>query len=225
MEYMSFKCGQCGNWYTPVPMPEDMMCATCAEGKHALHPKKGTYDCHWGHLTATNSEVKMAELRQQVVNTQGAVSQAVAAIGRAETQEVVTSALTTMEQQFAQLERALGGMPEILRWAGVKTMPGLKGSPNNRRFLALDAVEHLVEQNRRPPTDVVELKRSVKTCTGIADEITGMVAGLRVSLSQARRQAETWVPPADEEPELSMTPAAIKQREYREAKRRELAEV
>lgn len=195
MEYMPFKCGQCGNWYTPVPMPEDLMCLKCAEGKHAVNAKKGTYDCHWGHTTATTSEVQMAELRQRVQSVYELVGQTATALDRAEDFDTVTAALTHMEQSFAQLEKVLGGMPEILRWAGVKTMPGLKGSPNNRRFLGLEAVENLVGDNRRPQTDVDDLKRSIKTCAGIAGSITDMVATVRVAVSRVRRQAETCTPP------------------------------
>lgn len=195
MDYMPFKCLKCGNWYTPVPMPEDMMCKVCADGAHAVNPKTGAYDCHWGHVTATSSEVRIATLWHQAQETTRVLQEVAARIAGAKTLDAVVATLGSAEGVFATLERGMAAVPEILRWAGVKEMPGLKDAEGSRRFKSLDALEDLVKDNRRPQSDLAELKRSIKTCNILADELTGMVAAARVALSQVRRAAESWREP------------------------------
>lgn len=218
MEHMPFKCGQCGNWFTPVPMPEDMMCRVCAEGKHSVN-KAGTYDCHWGHVTATPSEIKMATLFQQAESTRARIEQAGRDIERAKVHVAVTSALNDAEQSFAQLERGMGALSEILRWAGVKEMPGLRGEANEDRFKSLSAIEDMVRNGRRPRSDVDELQRSIKACNGMADELAGAMASVRVVLAGVRRDAEHWTPPLSEKPVLSEKPRATKAKSHRAQKR------
>jgi len=188
MENKPFKCPQCLNWFTPVPMPEDMMCATCADGKHAVN-KVGLIDCHWGHVSATPSEIRMAVLW----NTAKTVAEK-DGLGGAKSESAVTAILADMERDVALLERGMADIPEIIRWSSVKEMPGMKDAFGSRRFKTLEALEELVEEKRRPQTDVDEVRRSMKTCSLLADEIPEMVAAARMALGQMRRDVEAWQP-------------------------------
>jgi len=216
MENMPFKCPKCGNWHTPIPMPEDTMCRSCAEGRHAVNAKTGLYDCHWGHMTSTPSEIRMATFHAFLQSVQGKAQGAVSIIEKATSEEAVGGALSEVETLLAQVERDMAEIPTILRWAGVKEMPGRRDADAEDRFKSIEAIEALAKNRRRPQSDVDVLHRSVRTCTMLADEIPTLVSGVRMSVSHVRRAAESWRAP---EPIYSQNPAAVKAREARNKKR------
>ena len=61
MSERPFQCSKCGNWKTPLPLDADDECPDCVMESHAVHPRTGTYDCHYRHSTATHSEERMAK--------------------------------------------------------------------------------------------------------------------------------------------------------------------
>lgn len=215
MENMPKKCSMCGNWLTPIPMPEDVMCKSCAEGRHAVNRTTGLYDCHWGQTTSTPSEIKMATFHGFVQSVQAKAQGAVATIEKAMSEEDVSKALSEAETLLAQVERGMADIPNILQWAGVKEMPGLADAESTARFKSIEAIEDLVKNKRRPTSDLEELRRSVKNCTIMADEIPSMASQARMSLAQVRRAAESWKAP---EVVYSQHPAAVRAREARARK-------
>lgn len=187
-----FQCPKCLNWHTPIPMPEGMMCRWCAEEKHARHPKTGEYDCHWGLITSTQSEVKIMQANGRINEAATECQRLIQVIESATEKEQVIDVLKRAEVAFALAERAHGEVGEILRWAGVMEMPGMAGEPSSKRFKSVEAIEVMVADNRRPPTDLTTLQRSVKICNEIANEIPERIAEARVSIGQVRQSAQDW---------------------------------
>ncbi len=190
-----FLCGKCGNWYTPLNLGPDNACGDCAEDLHARHPKTNEIDCHYGHISAHPSEIKVMGFLAKVqlsVRTNGAALEGIKA---AMEQEKVVAYLTRVETAFAEAERVAVNLPETLRWAGVMEMPGMKGEESTKRFKSIEALEEMVKNNRRPPEDLAELRRSVKVCEEIAAEIPPLLAEARMGVAQVRQVAEAWRPP------------------------------
>ena len=194
-EQRPFKCGNCGNYYTPLVMPDDVMCRWCQEGKHSPHPKTNTVDCHWGQASSTRSEMRMVQVLDAVKAAGGSIAATVDPIHKAPTQVAVTSLLTKAETAFVQAERLVASVPEIVRWAGVFEMPGRTDEAPEDRFRSVEAIQKMVKDNRRPPEDVADLERSIKICTALADEVPPLMAEARVAIGQARQAAQTWKAP------------------------------
>lgn len=193
MSERPFRCSKCGNWYTPVPPAEGVVCFMCDSGSHAPHQKTGVIDCHFGHKSATPSEVKMAELlalcERAQRQAQGAESRIMGSHTRKQADDIVAEA----EKVFAQAELAQGDMANIITWASVMELPGMKGERATARFKNIDAIEDLVANNRRPPEDLQTLRRSDKICREMAVEVAGVMADARIALGRMR--ATSWTEP------------------------------
>ena len=195
MNNRPFKCGKCGNWYIAVPMPDDTMCRICAEGKHAVGVN-GQIDCHWGQTSPTPSEIKMVVLLDSCRSVSQEAQNALGAIQSSKAMDDVKAIMSRLEQSFAKAELAQAEMPEILRWAVVMELPGMKDAHQEARFKSIEALRAM--GNRRPPEDIQMLERSDKVCREIAAEIPGILSEARMNLAQVRRAAEAWTPaPAD----------------------------
>jgi hypothetical protein len=153
-----FQCDKCKNWYTPITLSENTFCMLCAEGTHAEDPTTGVIDCHFGQFTATLSERNVATAHNKAIAARDNPGDA---------------------ELLAQAEAEILNLPEYMEWAGVMEMPGMKGERRDRRFKSIDALVELVDGNRRPESDLLVLKRSVKNCKEMAAEIPGILAEAR----------------------------------------------
>jgi hypothetical protein len=191
-----FLCGKCGNWYTPVPVPEGESCRSCDWELHARDTVTDVFDCHFGHQSATLSEVDIMHLQNRVGEVSTNAQAVLDAIEKGSTLRIVTETLKTAETEFAKAELGItNDIPEIIRWAGIKELPGMAGEAPTHRFKSMEAIELLVADKRRPHSDLEELQRSVKVCNAVASEIPGAMSDARMLLSLARRAAETYAPP------------------------------
>lgn len=192
-----FKCGNCGNWYAPVPLQDPShVCLLCLEGKHAPHNRTGLIDCHivpgYRHESATHSEIKMTEALWAVQASVREGQNALVAIKKASGRDGVEAALKRAERAFADAEKEHRQMSEYLRWAGVLEMPGTKSMANERRFKDLGVIESLVKDNRRPPEDRATLSRSIRNCDDISKDIGDAMVEARMVIGQARQAAMAW---------------------------------
>lgn len=190
-----FKCSKCGNWYTPVPVEDGQFCRACDMGTHAAHVKTGVIDCHFGHDTATRYEVKMATILEEAGRIGAVLREAQDVIRSAKAKEQTVQALLLAEQAFAVFERAQSGVGETLQWAGVTELPGMTGEPGTARYKSIEALESLIANNRRPPSDMVRARRSLRICHEIADQLASLVAEARVGIGQVRQVAQAWKEP------------------------------
>ena len=203
-------CSKCGNWYRPIPLPEGAACVACVMGDHQPHVKTGAVDCHFGHDSATPSEVRMAKLVADTAKAPKSIMAALDAIKGAPAREAVVNALSQAEGVFAQTERAQMALPNILQWATVFEMPGLKGEAGSARFKSLEAIEELVANNRRPPSDLARLRLSGSMCEAMASELPGLMAEARVAIGQVRQAAQAW-----QEPQQSEAPLYVAEPKHR----------
>jgi len=197
MAQRPFLCGKCGNWYIPVPPKENepQSCYSCDEGIHFASPGKNI-DCHFGQQSATPSEIRMAGVIETCKKAVTLADSAVEKIGTAKDLASVKALLATAERAFSDAEKAQKEVANIQEWAGVMEMPGEKGSDPKVRFKSIEAIEELVKTNRRPQTDLTMLRRSIKVCKEMSDEVPELVTGARVSVGQARHLAIAWTPAA-----------------------------
>lgn len=189
-----FQCPKCNNWYVPVPVKDGAFCFACDGGQHAPHQRTGVVDCHFGHESATAAEIRMAGIVERVSAAVKAIGTSASGMAAAPDRASVTALLTKAETVFAQAEKAMTDVPETLRWAGVLEMPGMSGEAPTTRFKSIETVEELVRNNRRPPEDLAMLRRSVRTCNALADDLPGLMAEARVAIGQARHAAQAWAP-------------------------------
>jgi len=192
MSERPFQCVQCHNWYIAVPMEADTFCVECDQKKHAIHPSKGTYDCHWGHMSAVRSEIDMALLLNQIAEVEFRAGLDLTAIQEARTKEEVTSILTNLEQALAKMERDAKNAPNIVTWAAVKELPGTQGESPKVRFKHIDAIADLVANNRRPQTDMEELRRAMTVCAAMAEDAVAAQVQARMAANEVRRAAMDW---------------------------------
>ena len=189
-----YQCQNCKNWYMPLQLDEGVVCISCARGLHAIpetgnHP--GVVDCHFGETTPHPSEIRMVEIDAQVSRAVLLAQDAVRLHNIASLRQA-EDALAEVEQIVTQQ------VPEVLTWASVKEMPGLVGENPSMRFKNLDALQELVSNNRRPVTDIEEIRRSIKTCAEINSGIPSQVAEIRTTLAEARSLTTTPVEPEKE---------------------------
>lgn len=210
MSNRPYKCGNCGNWYIKLPMPDDVMCRMCNEGTHAPHPKTGIVDCHWGQTSPTPSEIKMVELLNLCQSAVQEEVAAVARIQRSKDMDGIRAVVSQVEQVFSRAELAHSTMPEILRWAVVLELPGMAGASQAARFKHIDAVRDLVATNRRPPEDLAMLERSERVCREIADEVPVVLSEARMALNQARKAAQEWAAPITVAPGRKVKARAVR---------------
>lgn len=195
MAQRPFRCPNCGNWHIAVPPRDGSTCWECEESHHARHQKTGVVDCHFGHKSATQSEIRMFLALQACGRAEQDAIHASEAIRQGQTAEEVAQELSLAEESFAKAEAAQAGMAEVLRWAGVMEMPGLAGESFPKRFKTIEALELLVGESRRPPEDLADLRRSLQVCTEMADEVPGLLARARVAIGQTRQAASAWAAP------------------------------
>ena len=219
-------CPNCGNWHTPVTVPDGVVCGLCAEGAHVPHLKTGVIDCHFGQESATPSEVKMAGFLAlcniawyKAQRTTERIRHSV------KDREELGRVLGEAEQVFAQVELNQADVPNVITWASVMEMPGLKGESASKRFKNLDALRELAGNSRRPREDVTTMERSDKVCREMAAELPVLVSNARLALAEARQAAQEWKMP---EPPMAeprrLTPAERMARARAAKKSRQLVE-
>lgn len=173
MSNRPFECENCRNWY--IQVSEEGGCIACLDGKHALHQRTGVIDCHFGQESVHPSERRMAEIHNAIA----------AALLTARS----SGDLIAAENALAEAERAERAIPDVLTWAGVLELPGMAGESRTVRFKSMDAIQELVNNNRRPPEDLKLLQRATTVCREMADEIPTLMAQLRMAIGEARSQA------------------------------------
>ncbi len=168
MSERPFQCSKCGNWKTPLPLDADDECPDCVSESHAVHPRTGTYDCHYRHSTATHSEQRMAK---NLISLEFAV------------QTIKNSqSLIEAEVALSDAERIERDVPEALAWSDVFELPGLRGASPSARFKNYDAMQDLVFNKRRPESDLVLLQRSRRLCEEMAQDVPVLMAEARTAI-------------------------------------------
>lgn len=180
-------CGKCGNWYVDIPMEDGVTCWSCDNNLHAVNRSKDSYDCHFGQASPAPSEIEIVQIEDQLNR---AVALAQTAVDRPN-----VDTLTQAETAFAQAEMAISTqLPETIRWAAVKEMPGLSGAPPSQRYKNIEALEEMVGDNRRPQTDLIEVRRAMKTVAEVASTFPARMSELRVLIGSARVVVSTPAP-------------------------------
>ena len=183
MSERPFQCSKCGNWKTPLPLDADDECPDCVMESHAVHPRTGTYDCHYRHSTATHSEKRMAK---NLINLEFAV------------QTIKNSqSLVEAEVALSDAERIERDVPEALTWSDVFELPGLRGANPSARFKSYNAMQDLVYNKRRPESDLTVLERSRRLCEEMAQDVPILMAEARTAMI-GMRNPDTKSPPKSE---------------------------
>lgn len=173
-EHYPFRCGKCGNWYTPIqvafPCPD--------HDKHAVN-KAGRFDCHWEHDSATTSERRIVEI-EGIIRTSIATSKG-GDLAAAETAFVAA--------EKAESEATTGGRrgQGVVGDSDIMEMPGLKGANPEARFKTADAIARMVDDNRRPKSDLDVLNRSFTIVGEIAGGFPALMAEVREAIGEMRR--------------------------------------
>jgi hypothetical protein len=196
-----FQCENCRNWYVAVvrrdpTTNEEVECLLCVEGLHAPHTMTNIIDCHFDHETATPSERQMAGFHDASELLVGVLIEADKLIETSQAQGSIDNALSRAEAAMEAFHRDTAGMDESMRWAGVMELPGQSGELPERRFKDITALQRLVNENRRPASDLVVLNRSVRNCTELKAEIDRNIAQGQELLAMTRVAARTFTKPA-----------------------------
>lgn len=191
-----YQCSKCANWYVAIPVGPDDFCIQCDRGTHAAHPKTGVIDCHFGEKSPQPSEIGMATLLLTLEATKSKMESSRVGIEKAGSLDVVKKLLSASEGLILMVDREQAKVPDLIRWAGVFEMPGMAGSAPTARFKSTDVLEDMVMKNRRPQSDLDDMRRSIGNCNDMAEKVSEKIGEIRASLFDVRKTADAWVPPA-----------------------------
>ncbi len=200
---------KCGNWYTPMVMPEDAACDACALGQHDRRSH-----CHFGNEASSYSERILATTlkRAEEVKTYADTVMAAINIGEWASAEPM---MTRLDELVAAVVKELLDVPRVMEWAGVMEMPGMAGYPNEDRYKSASAVQTLVEQGRRPREDLQRLQRSISVCKALAVALPS-TDNLKGLVDNARRAIES-------RPAIGVAPPPVKTDNFAKARAAKVA--
>lgn len=193
-----FLCANCGNYYVEVDVKDkdgrvlskdEYKCLQCADNKHAVHPRTGKIDCHWGQASASASEAGMTKTLTAVITSKGKIEKLIKDVAASTTKEQANLALDAGEAESAAVLSAERSVAELMRFAGVMEMPGKRGDDFSERFKTLEQVEQFIKIGRRPQEDADVLKRSLKNCADLQVDIEREVGRAKILVQQLRERA------------------------------------
>jgi len=175
---MPFLCGHCGNWYTPITLEPDDTCQQLHAG--GVGKAKDAH-CHYADRASTESEQiagtaywKAFEAKEAIV----ALSEAKRPGGKAT--EQASALLSAAAQAATQLE--LAG-----RIADTFVFPGR----DDRLWINKSSLAEIVAANRRPPSDLETIQRSIRVTRTT-------IAAAQTELAEAQALMAKIVPVAEE---------------------------